>query len=455
MNSQKSIRGSQLPQDIPAEQVVLCSCLRDPNVITRAQGIIGPADFYREEHGHIFEALCALGRDSDVVTVSAWLHEHGYTGDHYSVPALDTLSELLPTSATVRHHAEIVREQSQRRQVILSCQVAESSARDQTEELPETLSALKTAITTVEREQSPEIESALTTVQQVYREIERRRANKNKYVGIRTGFQCIDERTWGLEAGSTTYLIARPSIGKSALALNIADWVAVHEGPVLFFSLESNRHALTRRRLAARSGLHLTWIRTGDIRSEEQWGALHDACDYLSDKPLLIVDHSRYRDPQALVSMAETVSLRQPLTLVIVDHIGLCNPRGVKSMYERASVASDILQTIPKLCNCHALILCQLSREFERRVTAKKGPQYPTLADMRDSGKLEENADNVWGLWRKDKESEAARLEQLKGRDSGVWVEWLRFDGCCQRYTVGSEPGPLEPEEKPQSAWQE
>ena len=149
------------------------------------------------------------------------------------------------------------------------------------------------------------------------------------------------------------------------------------------------------------------------------------------------MDHARYKDPDRLCSLAETINMNRQLSLIVVDHIGLLRPKGVRSPYEKASESSDIIQSLPKLCNCPLLVLCQLSREYERRVTSRVANKYPQLSDMRDSGKLEENADSVWGLYREDKESEVARLEQLKGRDSGTWSVGLKFDRFIQKFYDG------------------
>lgn len=435
------------PHDLEAERAVLCACLIRPEIIPQVMATLQPGDFYSEKHSLIAGALYAIGPEADLVQLMARLTAAGSLEKAGGEQYVSNLVDVVPTSAGWRNWAGIVVEHSKRRRVIDACLKGyETAHRD---DLAGVLSTLKAEITDIERDQAPEIESSLSVVQEVYREIEDRHSHGSRFVGIKTGLSNIDAALSGMEAGSSTYLIARPSIGKTALALTIADYVAETQGPVLFFSLESNRHALTRRRLAARSGLHLTWIRTGDIKPD-QWHDLHQACDDLGKIPLMVVDHARYKDPGALVSLAETVSLRGPLKLIVVDHIQLTRPKRVlPSRHQEISLASAELQGLAKSCNCPVLILSQLSRP-DRQSKAK----YPVLEMMKESGDLEQNADNVWGLHRDDKETEHARLEQLKGRDSGTWVTWLRFDRFRQRFTDGEEPFEIDKQPK-KTSWQD
>ncbi len=429
------------PQDVEAEMAVLAGCLINPDIIPQVQGILTLDDFYRESHKHIFEALCTLGKGADIITLEAKLKSAGKLDEIGGMGYLAELTGFMSTSAGWRAHAEIVKEKSQRRQVIMMCSVAADRAFRDDEELQGTLSGLKGEIVQVEREQAPEIESALTVVQTVFKEIERRHETGNQFVGIRTGLANIDNNLFGLEPASSTYLIARPSIGKSALAITIADYIAEHEGPVLYVALESNRHSLTRRRLAARSRVFYSRIRRGDIE-DGQWDRLTEAAGKLTDIPLLIADHSRYRDPQTLCSLAQTIHMQRKLKAIIIDHIQLSQPRKrLRTRHDEISQASADYQTLFKDLNVSGIILCQLSREIERRTAAsKRNNPYPQLNDMKESGDLEQNADIVWGLWRKDKQDPSTRLEQLKGRETDTWVTWLRFDRFIQRFYDGEAP---------------
>lgn len=368
-----------LPHDLEVERALLCACLLNPQIIRRLD--LDRDDWYIERHALIYDALRLLQDGADAVTLKAALEAKGNLEKAGSVAYLIELTELASTWAGWKRHQEIIQGHSKRRQVIRACMTAAHQAEQSTEELSEILSTLKSGITAIDREQSPEIASSLSIIQEVYKDIEERHAHGNRFVGTRTGIQGIDDNLSGMEPGSSTYLIARPSIGKTALALTISDYVAQTQGPVLFFSLESNRQALTRRRLAAHSHVFLSRIRTGHIE-DNQWEPLQGACEKLSSIPLMIVDHARYKDPERLCSLAETVSIDKQLALIVVDHVQLLRARRqFSSRHHEISYASDVLQGLAKTCRCPVLILCQLNREADKRAGKSR---YPQLSDMKE-----------------------------------------------------------------------
>jgi replicative DNA helicase len=236
----------------------------------------------------------------------------------------------------------------------------------------------------------------------------------------------------GLEPSTVTGLIARPSMGKTALALNIAENVAAEdkEKRVLFFSLESNVMALMRRRVSAQSYVLLSRIRSGDINDME-WGKIINAMNHLGDN-LFIFDSPKFKRIEDLYAMAETMALESKLSLIVIDHIQkMTTSLKTYSRHNEISTISNKITSLAKDLKVPVLVLCQLNREAEKRVGKEKKPR---LSDIRESGDIEQDFDNVIGLYRESKEAEYANVECLKGRDTGTWETVLKFNRFIQKF---------------------
>ena len=165
---------------------------------------------------------------------------------------------------------------------------------------------------------------------------------------------------------------------------------------------------------------------------DSQWPALIEAAGTLTRNQLIIIDKPKYKYVEDFAAFCESIALRNKISLVVADHIQLMRTRErINTRKDRVDAVSEKLQDLAKNLNVPVLVLCQLNREIEK---TRDGKAYPRLDHMKESGDLEQNADNVWGLWRADKGDEMARLEGLKGRDVGTWVTWLRFDRYIQRF---------------------
>ena len=425
-----------LPQDIEAEQAIIAACLINPDIISKVAGMLSPSDMYREAHENILTAIITMKRDLTVLTLRDQLKKMGKYeicgGDRY----LFDLSDAGITSAGWQHHSEIVKNLSNRRKLITTCLDTIDKAHDSMEDLDETLSEHKTRIRLIGADKESGFGTNRELVNGVFNDIETRARSGDHFTGLKTGFHNIDQNLRGLDPKTTTYLIAKPSMGKSSLALNIGESVAVeYHKKVVFFSLESSNIALTRRRLAARSGIYLSRIRTGDIE-ESQWQALINAAGDLSESNLILIDDARCKLIENLVAAAETMALEDPVSLIIVDHIQRMRSRKkTQSRHHELSWVSEELTTLANTLDVPVLILCQVKRDAEHRRN-----QRPQLHDMKESGDLEQNADQVWGLYRKDREAEQAELECLKGRDTGTWKTWLRFDRFVQKFYDADPP---------------
>ena len=415
-----------LPHNLEAEQALIGAMLLNPSIIPKVKSRLSPQDFYREANILIVDAIFHLDKKANPVTVKETL------GDNYERAGgfgyLAHIVQTVTTSASFEYHSDVIKMLSSRRALINICSHAIDSAYGPTD-INDYLSELKNQIRELQSTNGVDYRNNRDLVKSVFRDVEQRSQGRHHFVGIRTGFENIDSCCYGLEPKTTTYLIARPSMGKTALALNIADHVAFTEGNVLFFSLESGDEALTRRRLASDSGVYLSRIRTGDIE-DSQWPFLIQSANKLSENNLLIISHPKYKTVENLTSMAETMAMESPISLIVIDHIQRMRTRKkTQSRHLELSYISEELSSLAINLKVPIIILCQLRRSI--------GEDKPRLDSMKESGDLEQNADMVWGLWRKTKEDKMTRLECLKGRDTGTWLTWLEFDRFIQRFKDG------------------
>jgi replicative DNA helicase len=438
----------QLPCSIESEQALLGACFLRPEIIRQVQDLIEPSDFYLEAHDIIFQVLCQLGKQTEAATVLSQLTKMGKLESVGGKTAIADLTESVSTSAGWRYHADTVKHMADRRKLIVACSLATDKAHDLTIEYNQIISEHKTTIRELEPKDRTDRETNEALCKAILKDIEQRQESKSPFSGIKTGFENIDTKAWGLEPGTTTYLIARPSIGKTALSLNIAEYVSRNEhGLVLFFSLESSSKALMRRLVAAYSTIYLTRIRKAEL-DDSQWPLLLEAFNDLScNQNIRIISHPRFKQVERLVTKTETMALIRPISLVIIDHIQRMSTVTKKqNRHLELSYISELLTSLSQTLNIPMIVISQLKRGVESR----KDPR-PELSDMRESGDLEQNADQVWSIYRKDKEAELAEIECLKGRDTGTWKTCLRFDRNIQRFYDTDE----QPESEPGPHWQD
>lgn len=416
------------PQNLDAEEAILGAMFINPKIKPAIEHLISESDFSREANQHIFTSL--LNTESDIIAVKEDLIKRRVFEKAGGPDYIESLIETVATSAGYKFHCKQIKDASIRRQVIHLALKTAQDAHDPTKEVWDTLDEHKSSLRGCLVARTPDFIPNRILVDTIFKDIEQRKKNGNQFVGVRTGFKNLDSNLYGLEEKTTTYLIARPSIGKTALAINIADNVAMeYSGKVLFFSLESGDIPLTRRRLSAHSGVYLTRLRTGNI-DESRWSDLIEAANVLSNNNLIILDNSKYKNVEALCSIAETLALEYPVSLVIIDHIQRMNTKKkLQNRHLELSYISERLTSLTKDLNIPSFILCQLSRQIEQRKD-----QRPKLSDMKESGDLEQNADCVLSMFREEKESEYAEIECLKGRDIGTFKTWLKFDRWIQKF---------------------
>lgn len=432
----------ELPQATESEQALLGACFLKPEIIIWVKEIISQSDFYSEAFGTIFDAISHLNKQTEPKTVREYLHKQGLLEQVGGLTAIANIAESVSTSAGWRYHAEIIKDRSIRRQLITSCSVCSDLAHDLTIESNKTLSGHKQSIRELEPEDRTDKETNEALCKEIFSDMEKRQETGNPYTGIKTGLANIDTKAWGLEPGTTTYLIARPSMGKTALSLCIAEHVSRNEfGQVLFFSMESSGKALMRRLVAAHSTVYLTRIRKAEL-DDSQWPLLMEAFHDLSaNTNLRIISHPRYKQVERMIAKAETMALNKSLSLIVIDHIQRMSTGARKqNRHLELSYISELLTSLSQTLNVPMLVLSQLNRGVEARKEHR-----PELSDMKESGDMEANADQVWALYRKDREAELAEIECLKGRDTGTWKTCLRFDRNIQRfYDTDEQPEPYE-----------
>lgn len=418
-----------LPCSPESEQAILGACLLRPEILPGVRQIIQSSDFYREAHAKIFEAVCDLQARTDPSTVCEWLRARDLMDKCGGAGYLMELAEFASTSAGWPYHAEIIRDKAKRREIIKACEVGSSGAYGM-DASADILAGLKSNLREIESAEQADCLSAADLCAQVYKEMERRYETKNPYVGIKTGLANIDTRAWGMEPSTTIYLIARPSMGKTCLGLNISDYVADHYESVIYYSLESSAKALTRRRLASRSYVPLTKLRKAEM-ADDEWGAVTEGINTLSgSKKFIIQDAPRLKKIEDLMANATSLAMDRQISLIVIDHIQLLGSRArFASRHQEISHISSELASLAKDLKIPILILCQLARWIEHEKVRR-----PQLSAMKESGDLEQNADAVWSLYRETVDDEIAWVDCLKGRDTGTWSTKLRFRRGIQRF---------------------
>ena len=402
-----------LPSNPAAERAVLGAVLADANCFYRVVDSIGAADFYVDAHRMIFEAfagLAAANRDIDLLTTNDELQRQGFLADVGGVAYVASLADELPDPANVEHYAAIVREHSVKRQLLRISQELMVSAGRPEGTAMDALDAAETQILAIaERAMRGGLQQVGRLAHEEVAHIERVSRSSAPYTGITTGFYRLDELTSGLQRQDLIILAARPGVGKTAMALNIAATCSVRQGlKVAVFSLEMSATALVRRLLAAEARINLKRLTRGllsksvdrsDPRQEaSDWQRLAEAADRLAEAPLWI-------DDTASISVLELRGkcrrqlMEHGLDLVVVDYLQLMGSGAkAENRTQEVSAISRGLKAVAKQLNVPLLVISQLSRNPERR-----GDQRPQLSDLRESGSIEQDADVVIFINRKNR----------------------------------------------------
>ena len=393
------------PQNTEAEQCLLGCLMLDKDAIVKVVDYIKSEDFYKGTHQDIYQAMFELYGKSDpidILSVSARLKERNKLEDIGGSAYLSTLINSVPTATHIANYAKIVRQKKILRDLISASEEIGLSAFDETEEVDVLLDkAEKTVFGIGQRSLTQAFLPIKEILSDTFERLDELSKNTGQMRGVPTGFTDLDKILGGLQKSDLVILAARPSMGKTSLALDIARNVAVLENkPVGLFSLEMSKDQLADRLLASLANINLWNLRNGRLNSDD-YSRLQHAMGSLSDAPLYIDDAGSVNVLQ-MRAMARRLQANKGLSLIVIDYLQLMEPMNrFASPVQQVTENSRALKMLAKELNVPVLVLSQLSRAVESRV-----PQIPRLADLRESGAIEQDADVVLMIYREDKYNE-------------------------------------------------
>ena len=387
------------PHDMEAEQAVLASMLFDREAISVAYEILQGQDFYRPDNQAIFETmieLFTLNSPVDVVTLSDKLGEKGLL-DQIGRDRVMNLAAAYYTSANIKHHAQIVAEKSLLRQLIKASTGITNAGYDAREEVTAIMEMAEKSIFDIAQRRNTSDFSHISDVMILAIEkLEELHKNQGMATGVETGFVDFDRRTAGLQPSDLILIGARPSMGKTAFLLNIAQHAALRNHvPTAVFSLEMSKELLGNRMLAVESGIDSQLIRTGALDRPEYWDRISECMPALSNAPLYI-DDTPGITIQEMRAKCRRLKIEKHLGLVVVDYLQLMTASSrSESRQQEISEISRSLKGLAKELHVPMLVAAQLSRAVESRKDHR-----PLLSDLRESGAIEQDADVVAFLYR-------------------------------------------------------
>ena len=402
VKKQVTVAGKLPPQNLDAEMSILGAILIDDEVLANISDRLKPHDFYDNRHQTVYEAMYTLyerHRPVDLLTLSDELNKKDALESVGGSAYLTELTNYVPTAAHAEAYADmIIQKAVQRRLIKASTDIAELGF-DEEKNIQELLESAEANLFSVS---DASTKQDLVSLEQILTEsfdrIEELHRDRGKLRGVKTGYRDLDNMTAGLQKSDLLILAARPAMGKSTFALNLAYNIATREKQsVLVFSLEMSKEQLVDRMLAEAAGVDAWNIRTGNL-SDDDFEKLSNAMGEMAEAPIFIDD-----TPGMTVLEMRTKARReahnQPLGLIIVDYLQLMQGSG-RSDGNRVQEVSEIsrgLKLIARELNVPVIALSQLSRSVENR-----SPQIPQLADLRESGSIEQDADIVMFLYRED-----------------------------------------------------
>jgi len=387
------------PQNIEAEQSVLGAILLDNDAINKALEILGPEDFYREAHKKIFMRMCELSEKNeaiDLITLTEALKKNNEIESVGGVSYLASLVNIVPTASNIRYHSKIVKEKASLRNLIASATEIASMGYDDKQDVDELLDYAESVIFEIsEKRIRPSFVAIKEIVKDSFEMIERLYEKKELITGLPTGFIDLDDKTSGLQPGDLIIVAGRPSMGKTAFCLNVAQYVGIErEEPVAIFSLEMSKEQLVLRMLCSEAEVDSHKLRSGYL-GEADWPKLTTAAGRLTEAPIFI-DDSPIITALEMRAKARRLKAEHGLSLVIVDYLQLMKGRGrFERREQEISEISRSLKALAKELHVPVMALSQLSRAVEQREDRR-----PRLSDLRESGAIEQDADLILFLYR-------------------------------------------------------
>lgn len=431
------------PHSIEAEQAVLGGLFINNDLCDDVSSRIEGSDFYRQEHRVIFQAILALNDKSqacDVVTVSEWLDDHQQLDDAGGPPYLAELAEGTPGVSNVKAYADIVRKRSVLRQLIQAtnkiCENIFNPDGRSNEHILETAEQLVFAISERESRGRRNYNPIKDLLAHALENIQELSTRDSPITGVATGFKSLDEKTAGLQPADLIVIAGRPSMGKTALAINIAEHAVIKEkSTVVVFSMEMSGDSLAMRMISSLSRVDQQKIRTGKIRDDD-WPRLTSAVDILGDAQLFIDDTPALTPTEIRARCRRIYKEKKGIDLVIVDYLQLMQVIG--SSENRATEISEIsrsLKAMAKELHVPVIALSQLNRSLEQRLNKR-----PVMSDLRESGAIEQDADLIIFIYRDEVYNEdtvehgKAEIIIAKQRNGPIGMVPLTFLGQYTRF---------------------
>lgn len=387
------------PQNLEAEQSILGAILIDNEALPKALEIIDPEDFYRNSHKKIFNAMVELfdkNEPIDLITLTDCLKRDEALDDIGGISYLSSLVNMVPTSANIRYHTKIVRERALLRGLVRTATDIANRVYEDNLDAEELVDYAEKSIFDIsDKRVKVSFARLKDVIKGSFEMIEQLYDKKETITGVPSGFGDLDELTSGFQRGELTIIGGRPSMGKTAFALNVAQHIGINlRETVAVFSLEMAKEQLAFRLLCSEAMVNASSIRKGFIQKED-WHKLTSAASRLTDAPIFIDDSSSISVLE-LRAKARRLKMEHGLSLVVVDYLQLM--RGRRSFERREQEISEIsrsLKALAKELNVPVIAVSQLNRSVESR-----RPPKPILADLRESGAIEQDADVILFLYR-------------------------------------------------------
>lgn len=429
------------PQNIEAEQSLLGSLLVDKDAVIRVADLARAEDFYKESHGVIYSAMLDLfsrHEPIDILSLSTKLQEAGRLEEIGGRSYLMTLANCVPTASHVVHYANIVQKKATLRRLLVAAGEITGLGYNEEEEVDNILDKAEQKLFAVSQKYLKQIFVPIKSIlTEAFDRIDELHREKGKLRGLTTGFSDLDNILAGLQKSDLVILAARPSVGKTSLALDIARYAATRAKiPVGIFSLEMSKEQLVDRLLCAEAGVDLWKMRTGklsDRDEDDDFPRIGHAMGVLSEAPIYI-DDSATSNIMEIRTKARRLQIEQGLGLLVIDYLQLMESRTkTDNRVQEIAEITRSLKGIARELNIPVLALSQLSRAVEAR-----SPAIPKLADLRESGSIEQDADVVLFIYRKatdrnfrevsPEERNIAEIHIAKHRNGPTGIVNLFFD---------------------------
>ncbi len=421
-----------LPQSIEAEQSVLGSMITDKNAVVEAIEKLEENDFYRDGHKVIFKTISEMFKDDmpvDLVTLLEQLKSTEKLEKAGGVTYVSELSSSLLTTINLSAYIKIVKEKSILRKLIkASTSIIEDSYNKQGEVEEVLEGAEKKIFDIAEKRTTSDFEPLNVVLERGFLEIERLFNNKGEITGVGSGFVDLDAKTSGFQKGDMVLIAARPSMGKTTFALNIAEHAALREGKsVVVFSLEMSKEQLAYKLLCSEANVDMLKLRTGAL-DDKDWENIARATGPLS-KAKIYIDDTAGVTVMEMRSKCRRLKLEYGIDLIVIDYLQLMSGSSNESRQQEVSEISRSIKALAKEMECPVIALSQLSRAPEQRADHR-----PMLSDLRESGSIEQDADLVMFLYRDEyynKETEDTNIaeciiaKQRNGPVGTVKLAWL------------------------------